>query len=364
MNKLTYCVVFIAIIMAGCALWKAKYLAQDEGDIVFSHKKHIEMEADCEMCHAGAAESELSSDNNYPKEEDCLLCHEREQCSLCHINVEQAIHLLPESTGLIFSHKAHLDSQIEARKEARSLRAETINGTTPFVKEGSLEKQIDCSTCHALVKESIKVADKYPIKMENCRSCHEITQDNCAICHYDLGEKYFVPASHYIAWLDRHQYMAAAEGEALCGNCHRGEVRPSEDIMPAVTEDHVREEDSRLCAECHRGDLWPEVIHDSNRLQSHGIDARANKNLCNSCHQREECISCHDSRGIAFSDVHPAGWQFGHADKARRQLSACTACHGEEDCLGCHQTISPHAADWDREITDQNKQVCSKCHAI
>jgi hypothetical protein len=193
--------------------------------------------------------------------------------------------------------------------------------------------------------------------MKICRKCHEITQESCVLCHYDLGERDFVPASHYIAWVEGHQQMAAAEGEVLCGNCHRGEIRPSDSAISAVTEDHIKEEDTKVCAECHRGDIWPEAIHDNNRLQSHGIDAIANQNVCNSCHQREECLSCHEQRGISFISVHAPGWQFDHSDKARRQLSSCTACHGEEDCLGCHQTISPHAADWDKEITEGNKHA-------
>lgn len=354
MKKLCYFAVFIFIVLAGCALWKAKSPGQNSGDIIFSHKKHIEMEAECEMCHAGAAESELSTDNNYPAEEDCLACHEREQCSLCHLNVDQAVHLVPEPTGLIFSHKAHLGSH-----------SETIKETIPFVKEGSIDKQIDCSTCHDLVRESTKASDRYPIRIRVCLTCHEVADDNCFLCHSNLGEEGFIPASHDGSWLERHRHSAFADGEKFCSNCHLGRVRPSGEMMPTFAKDHTTMGEAKNCAECHSADLQPEGVHDSNYLYFHGIDALGNQNVCDSCHQREECLTCHAERGISSVDFHPAGWHFNHGDNARRQSPNCTACHKEEDCLSCHQVVSPHPSDWrygHRDVARSNKEVCSRCH--
>ncbi|MFC1712824.1 hypothetical protein ACFL6S_04095 [Candidatus Poribacteria bacterium] len=361
MKKLIYYAVGILVIMSGCALWSVKYPLGSKGEIIFSHKQHIEMEAECEMCHTEAAESEISSRNNYPKEADCMECHEREECSLCHTDVDNAIHLAPAPTGFIFSHKAHLESRVESKRPARRERAETINKVIPFVKAGSVELQIDCLTCHESVKESTEVADKHIPDMKTCRKCHEITEESCVLCHSDLGERDFVPASHYFTWVRTHQQMAASEGESLCGNCHNGEVRPLSAVVE-VTEEHVREEDTRVCADCHRGDVWPEGIHDNNRLQSHSIDAIANQNTCNSCHERAECLACHQQRGISFVNIHEAGWAFDHADKARRRLGSCAVCHEEDDCLGCHQAISPHGSDWDRERPGSDETPCSKCH--
>ncbi len=362
MKKLICYTACVLLIVSGCALWKMRTPLQEKEELIFSHKQHIEMEVECEMCHTEAAGNELASRNNYPREENCIDCHEREDCSLCHLNVDNAVHLVPAPTGLIFPHKAHLESRIKSRSAARRTRAEAINKIVPFIKEGTLEQQIDCLTCHESVKDSEEATDKHEPEMKTCRKCHEISEENCALCHDNLGERDFVPASHYFTWLQGHQQMASAEGESLCGNCHNGEVRPADGAVFAVTEEHVREEDARACAECHRGDIWPEAIHDNNRLQSHGIDALANQTMCDSCHQREECLTCHEARGIPFAEVHTAGWQFDHAEKARRRLSACVACHVEEDCLGCHQTISPHSSDWDMDITKRNEHLCSRCH--
>ena len=111
MKNLGYIAILVCIILAGCALWGTKHVSKGDGGIIFSHKKHIEIEAECEMCHVAVTESEFSSDNNYPEEDDCLSCHEREECSLCHINVDEAAHLMPEPTRFIFSHKTHLDAR-------------------------------------------------------------------------------------------------------------------------------------------------------------------------------------------------------------------------------------------------------------
>lgn len=349
MRKLSCCIVFFCIILGGCALWKARLPLRSQGDITFSHRVHLEIDAECEMCHTQAAESELASDNNYPKEQDCIECHEREECSLCHLDVDNAIHIVPKPTKLIFSHKAHL-----VRENAESADI--------FMTKDGTEHKVDCLTCHSPVKENTKVAEEYPAKVRTCRMCHQITEENCALCHYTLGEVHFIPISHNDSWLDRHQEVASAGGEKPCGNCHRGEIRPSDSAMLSVPKGHVREEDTCTCAACHRGDIWPEEIHGNNYLQLHGVDALADQDVCNSCHQRDECLLCHERRGISFFAIHTQGWQFNHADEARRRLSSCSACHGEEDCLGCHQTISPHPSAWDEETTEQNEEVCSKCH--
>ena len=362
MKKLIYCAVCVLVIMSGCALWRSQFSPESKGDIILSHKLHIDMEIQCEMCHSDAAESQFASSNNYPKEKDCIECHDRENCSLCHLDVDNAIPLVPPPTGFIFSHKAHMESNIEDRKEARRERAAVINKKIPFIRDGSLEKEINCATCHKLVEESTDIADEHMPDMKTCRECHEVTEENCSLCHDNLGERDFVPASHYFTWIRTHPRMAAAEGEALCENCHRGEVRSTESALLSVTKEHVREEDSKVCADCHRGDVWPEGIHDNNQLHSHGLDAMADQNVCNSCHQRAECLACHERRGIAFASIHEAGWSLNHADKARRRLSSCVVCHEEEDCLGCHRVISPHSSDWDRERPGQNETPCYKCH--
>ena len=337
MKKLSYLTIFAFIVLAGCGLWKATSPIQYSGDIIFSHKMHMEMEIECEMCHTEVAENKLASQSNYPKEESCIECHKREECSLCHINAENATPLKQSPVNYIFSHATHLENT---------------------------ESETPCLTCHEQITESTKADEKYPVGIKTCRSCHEITADNCIMCHYSLGDANFVPASHDNSWLERHRQAGFDDGEKFCANCHRGQIRPSGDETLSVADDHFVEE-AKTCAECHRGDLQSENVHDSNYLLSHGIDATSNQNVCDGCHQRDECVACHDKRDVSPVDYHPAGWHFEHADNARRQEPNCTGCHREEDCLECHRVVPPHPSDWNsrhRRVAEGSETVCSKCH--
>lgn len=361
-----YCSLCTVILMAGCALWYGRGINLNEGDLIFSHKRHVEIDIQCLDCHKRISQSELASENMLPVgEPECLQnCHKRSQgCELCHTDVDRAVRIIPKEYRVLFSHKTHLE-----------LEEEQLEG----------EQKPDCLTCHRVMRDSASVSDDYWPELKVCRRCHDITLESCHTCHLKTEEKTFVPISHDTVWLSRHKQESALEDQ-LCDNCHRGEIRPT--VQAAVrrsrksegkptllassekTKGHTNSVPQvsetatvRYCADCHRGDLWPEEVHDNNYLQSHRTDAKAGSGTCISCHQREECLSCHERNGISFAAVHTAGWPFNHADKARRQLSACTTCHGEEDCLGCHQAISPHPKGWDRDITKQNEKVCQKCH--
>lgn len=365
MKKLIYCAIFATIFLVGCALLVPKQFSQNKSGIIFSHKRHIDMEIECEICHTEIAQSKLASDNNLPEESDCMLCHDRtDGCQLCHsttptvqpVSDEVEPHRRREvqQLDLVFSHSDHLN-----RDKAAGIKKRTF----VFVKDGSLERKVDCFTCHSSIKESTKASDTHPIRMESCNICHEITENSCPVCHFTLGIIALKPFSHEDErdWLEQHQRFAASEGEQFCGNCHRGQIR-SAGAVPEVSEAHIKEKEIKVCAECHRGDIRPEEIHDNNHIQSHGVDARANEAFCNSCHQREKCLACHQQRGLTFDTVHPKGWYFDHKDAAKRQLATCAACHQEDSCLGCHQAISPHPTNWDRDITSQNKLLCKKCH--
>lgn len=365
MKKLIYCAILAVTFLAGCALLVPNPFSQNKSDIIFSHKRHIDMDIECEDCHTKIAQSKLASEDNLPEESDCMLCHERtDGCQLCHSTPppqssvsEEVKHRKRREArrlDLVFSHSDHLN-----RDKAAGIQKRTF----VFVKDGSLERKVDCLTCHSSIKESTKASDTHPLRMEICNICHEITEESCSVCHFTLGVASLLPFSHEDEkdWLQQHRRFASSEGEQFCDNCHRGQIRPV-GPMPEVSEAHITEKEVRTCVECHRGDILPEEIHDNNYIQSHGVDARANGAFCISCHQRKECLLCHEQRGVIFDIVHPKDWYFSHKDTAKRQLATCAACHQEDTCLGCHQVISPHPANWDRDITSQNKLLCNKCH--
>lgn len=363
-KSFVYCLLGFFIIVAGCTLWRGKRFESDEGDLIFSHKRHFTINIPCEDCHIRIDQSELASDNNIPKELTCMgsgHCHKRTQgCELCHQDVSRAVEIIPKQHRVIFSHKAHLN-----------LNEEQLAGTLLPPNKWGEKLKPDCITCHRVMKESINVSDDYWPRMKVCQQCHEINAETCTTCHLSLGEETFAPISHDSTWLNRHK-QESQFNDQLCDVCHRGKIRPTapalesgemeESARHPAFEEHLKPNAARFCADCHRGDIWPEDVHDNNYLYSHGIDALAGIMTCTTCHQREECLSCHENGGITFVQSHPRGWVFNHSTEARRQLNSCINCHEEEDCLGCHQAVNPHPENWDREITSQNEQVCSKCH--
>lgn len=338
------CIIWIFIIIAGCTLWRGKRLEPDEGDLIFSHKRHFTINIPCVDCHIQINQSELTSDNNIPQELTCMgggHCHKRTQgCELCHKDVSRAVKIISKRHRVIFSHKVHLH-----------LNEEQLAG----------KPQPDCLTCHSVMKESISVSDDDWPRINVCRQCHEINVETCTTCHLSVGGETFVPISHDDTWLSRHK-QESNFNDQLCDVCHRGKIRPTAPVLESAKEKHLKSDSVRYCADCHRGDIWPEDVHDNNYLYSHGVDALAGITTCITCHQREACLSCHENGGITFAQSHPRGWIFNHSTEARRQLNSCINCHEEGNCLGCHQTVRPHPANWDRDITSQNKQVCLKCH--
>jgi hypothetical protein len=321
----------------GCAVWQMQHRPEPTaGEIVFSHKRHVLMDIECEYCHVQTLQSQLASDNTLPKEKDCMRCHKRTQgCELCHQDVVNAVALVARTYRAKFSHKFHLQ----------------LDGGA-----------VGCTTCHQTISASTDVVDADQPTMKTCRTCHDSAAEDCTTCHDDLSADItFVPASHDSSWMERHR-LQAAQNDELCAECHRGKIRPLTDIIQPIAADHSRVAQGRFCADCHRGDILPELVHENSYLQTHRLDARANSNACVTCHDRQECKDCHETGGFRYETVHPANFRFQHAVEAKRELTNCVTCHAEADCLGCHSTISPHPPGWNREMNATNEQLCLKCH--
>jgi hypothetical protein len=43
----------------------------------FDHDRHMEYQPKCEACHVKINDSKTSFDNNYPKHEQCFVCHKQ-----------------------------------------------------------------------------------------------------------------------------------------------------------------------------------------------------------------------------------------------------------------------------------------------
>lgn len=322
-NKKVLVLISFLILLGGCAA--LKFGLFDNKKLLFSHKEHIEQEIECELCHKNVIESKTVLDNNLPKEEDCLLCHERgespEDCALCHSDPQSPKPLLARVPDLSFSHKRHSDAGVE------------------------------CKICHKTENPDISLP-----KWSECSECHEISEENCEFCHPKIGTKEFMPASHSAFWTSKLQ-VQVVQHDKQCEICHKRESGHK-----------------GLCSSCHREDIPRGDVHDTNYLHVHIVDAKSRRVDCGTCHQKDFCSSCHNKHEASFFEIHGKGWILDksspnfHGKSARRNLESCVSCHDGTSCIGCHSSVSPHPEGYRSRVSSEmaiqhrDPSVCLKCH--
>jgi hypothetical protein len=146
----------------------------------FSHRAHLALKLPCTTCHASVAKSARVEDNNLPKSEACLQCHESAP------TIKQ-----PRETALAhFPHEKHVAA-------------------------------IPCLTCHKGI-DTAEVTSKanFP-PMAQCVQCHNQVDipDSCYFCHSKTMS--LEPATHGNGWVDAHSRVrrVAAEKQS-CQMCH------------------------------------------------------------------------------------------------------------------------------------------------
>ncbi|OGR08402.1 MAG: cytochrome C [Deltaproteobacteria bacterium RIFOXYD12_FULL_50_9] len=240
-----------------------------------------------------------------------------------------------------------------------------------------------CPSCHLPDAESIKPDSKV------CLECHD----------QEFIDKVVFPGlkTHDLTWPMNHRNEVKAK-TMDCAACH----------------------EQKFCLECHQAGFGDQAgkfstslinVHRSDFHVSHPLTARANPQLCISCHEMKYCSNCHErfapadlailSHRRGWSDLgginahgqftadqcqncHPHNsvlnetllpshnWSNVHAREARKNLMTCQACHPQGDvCMKCHSAVSglqinPHPRDWDKIQTRISKasdgRVCRKCH--
>lgn len=298
-----------------------------------------------------------------------------------------------------------------------------------FSHQQHLARGIDCTACHPTATSSQSAVDNLLPTELQCRACHAIDRADpaklatptaaCTACHPGwtptklVQQTYITPPPLKFAHA-RHQQLGCETCHtglrgvdlattlqlptmASCLSCHKngaeerhcvdchlaklggliqtqfehGELVPGRDGLgdqhgPGFANNHTQEarqvgatcnacHDRSECVECHQGVVKPTDFHPVNYVVLHVVDAKRGKD-CSACHRSESfCVACHERSGIgtraatqfnAFDPsqrFHPIGWSSRttggpnlHAQEARRNITTCTSCHREEDCLTCH----------------------------
>lgn len=262
--------------------------------LIFDHAYHIREEdpdrgiegqgMDCDFCHEDLDTSMSSADRHIPDHEDCELCHDDwigteeapaplADCARCHGDVD------PD------------DTWARARREGREVVAAPMTIPPPnirFAHGPHLEAGSACLDCHPKVPQK-KLATRNNLP----------TMDRCLDCHQEQGQT------------------------VECASCHRTEA------------------DGRLVQRYPSGVLKPQryhafAIHDAQFLRDHAIPAQRERDYCESCHDQNFCMRCHDGIG-RDARYHPDAWMAQHSLRARKDDFRCQSCHRTQSfCLSCH----------------------------
>ncbi|MEP6863370.1 MAG: cytochrome c3 family protein [Deltaproteobacteria bacterium] len=211
-----------------------------------------------------------------------------------------------------------------------------------------------CETCHPVRNVDLATTKQLPT-MASCITCHKDGEEerHCTDCHLaKLGGLVETQFEHG-RLVPGRDGLGDQHGPGFTNN-HTQEARQAGNTCNAC-------HDKSECVECHQGVVKPADFHPGNYLALHVIDAKRGKD-CSACHRSESfCVACHERSGVGtraaskFNEIdpstrfHPIGWASPnagpnlHAQEARRNITTCASCHREEDCLTCH-SAQPGAA--------------------
>lgn len=303
---------------------------------------------------------------------------------------------------LTFSHKAHL---------ARGQTCETCHanaaGSRSSVDDLMPEEKV-CAACHAIDRAQ---PDKRATPVASCAACHPgfvpgepvervrvpapplkfshaaHSKQTCASCHGELRDVELATEANLPAMSSCFTCHTDGQSERHCTDCHlakpgglmettfeQGDLVPAHDGLgdahgPGFSTRHAQEarqvgatctacHDRSECVACHQGVTKPQEFHPGDYVRTHAVDARRGTPDCSACHRAESfCVACHERSGVATRGLsgfdgntvkggtlfHPPGWASTaasgsnrHAGEARRDMASCASCHREEDCLKCH----------------------------
>ena len=314
--------------------WSPSVYPEQRLPLVFSHARHLGRGTACAACHPAATTSRSAVDNLIPTEAACRACHPIDRAL-----PERVVAGAPPARCLA-CHPGWTPDQPVAR---------VYLTPTPLKFAHADHVKTACAACHGDLRTVDLATTRQLPTMASCLTCHArgTEERRCADCHLTkLGGLLDTDLAHG-ALVPKHTGMGDAHGPGF-GKDHKQEARQ---VGATCTACHDRSE----CVTCHQGVVRPMEFHPGNYVLTHGVEARRGTPDCSACHRAESfCVACHERSGLTtrvdtqYSSAapatafHPTGWASRgagpnrHAGEARRNITACASCHREEDCLTCH----------------------------
>ncbi len=305
--------------------------------LAFSHAKHAKRGTPCVACHASAASSQSAVDDLLPTEAACRACHAIDRA------VPDKVVAGAPPARCDACHVGYTPGAVVAR---------TYLVPPPLKFAHAAHATAPCASCHTDMTAVELATQKQLPTMASCLGCHKDggTERHCADCHLaQLGGMLETRFPH--GELVPHATgLGDGHGPGFA-TMHRVEATQ---VGATCTACHDRSE----CVACHQGVVKPLDFHPGNYLLAHAMDARRGKPDCSACHRAESfCVACHERSGLTTRVTpgfdatvpgrrfHPPSWASNsslgagdnlHAREAKRNITSCASCHREEDCLTCH----------------------------
>ncbi len=221
----------------------------------------------------------------------------------------------------------------------------------------SAHSALACEQCHTSVKDAHRSHDVQDPGHAQCESCHQEThsksQQDCQYCHQELPARAIQERPY--RGLEFSHRLHQRSG-ITCDACHTPDRHGAQSLpsMSLCQDCHQETQAMNECRHCHQtlpsGRLktqfdhytlkpsvvtFPEIAHSKNF--EHGRSARMTPQLCQTCHQDDECLDCHlTTRQLA---IHPPEYLRHHAVDAIQDSARCTQCHAPEKfCTQCHDS--------------------------
>jgi predicted CXXCH cytochrome family protein len=223
--------------------------------------------------------------------------------------------------------------------------------------------EVDCSTCHETIFDSKDLSTVDLPKEKVCFGCHkeQKAKGECGFCHTNPDKPMTFGARSRELKLNHSEHIERVKED--CKVCHSELPNPlwHDGLAPKMSacmtcHEHQEQFDNGRCDVCHkdlsRYPLRPlaEFSHRSDFLHNHPLEARAQGQVCNTCHEQSFCADCHaktvpvpievlEPERVDRAFVHRNDFLGRHSLEARADEAQCQRCHGTSFCQQCHATV-------------------------
>lgn len=177
-------------------------------ELIFNHQLHLQMNINCEQCHANIKSSSNPNIENLPDMKVCLTCHDNikasKDCTTCHSSGLMIADIHP--IDWLYKHELKASSDQEWCAQCHDIQSDCTSCHRGDNLTGSIH-DLNYFFTHGLDASSNNLT---------CQKCHD-NKNFCVTCH---EQNMRMPLNHSkVNWLLNHGLEAKQDVEN-CAACH------------------------------------------------------------------------------------------------------------------------------------------------